>query len=150
VLTFWNFKFANPRFIYYKTTCICLTVKLISRLLKPANTTVYITFMCFILTTWRRSIWIETCCHNKVLYINLLLTPCSTVLPEKLTGFQLVKKFPAFYGTRRFITAVTSARHLSLSSARSIQPIPPHPTSWRSTLILSSHLRLGLPSGLFP
>ena len=29
------------------------------------------------------------------------------------------------------------------------QFIPPHPTSWRSILILSSHLRLGLPSGLF-
>jgi hypothetical protein len=28
---------------------------------------------------------------------------------------QLVKKFPAFCGTRRFITAFTSARHLSLS-----------------------------------
>ena len=27
---------------------------------------------------------------------------------------------------------------------------PPHSTSWRSILILSSHLRLGLPSGLFP
>jgi hypothetical protein len=27
---------------------------------------------------------------------------------------QSVKKFPAFYGTRRFITAFTSARHLSL------------------------------------
>ena len=26
----------------------------------------------------------------------------------------------------------------------------PHPPSWRSILILSSHLRLGLPSGLFP
>jgi hypothetical protein len=26
----------------------------------------------------------------------------------------------------------------------------PHPTSWRSILILSSHLRLGLPNGLFP
>ena len=26
----------------------------------------------------------------------------------------------------------------------------PHPTSWSSLLILSSHLRLGLPSGLFP
>ena len=25
----------------------------------------------------------------------------------------------------------------------------PHPTSWRVILILSSHLRLGLPSGLF-
>ena len=29
-------------------------------------------------------------------------------------------------------------------------PYPPHPTSWRSILILSSHLRLGHPSGLFP
>ena len=28
---------------------------------------------------------------------------------------QLVKKFLAFYGTRRFITALTSLRHLSLS-----------------------------------
>jgi hypothetical protein len=44
-----------------------------------------------------------------------LLTAWSRVLLEKLTGFQLVKKFPPFYGTRRFITAVTSARHLSLS-----------------------------------
>jgi len=29
-------------------------------------------------------------------------------------------------------------------------PYPPHPTSYRSILILSSHVRLGLPSGLFP
>ena len=28
---------------------------------------------------------------------------------------QLVKKFPAFYGTRRFITALTSVRHLSIN-----------------------------------
>ena len=47
--------------------------------------------------------------------ITYLLTPWSRVLLEKLTGFQLVNKFPAFYGTRRFITASTSARHLSLS-----------------------------------
>jgi hypothetical protein len=40
-----------------------------------------------------------------------LLTPWSRVLLGKLTGLQLVKKFPAFYGTRRFITALTSARH---------------------------------------
>jgi hypothetical protein len=32
-----------------------------------------------------------------------------------LTSFHLVKKFPAFYGTRSFITAFTSARQLSLS-----------------------------------
>jgi hypothetical protein len=65
-----------------------------------------------------------------------------------MTGLQLVNKFPAFYGTRRFLTALTSARHLSLSSASPIQSSRPHPTSWRSILILSSHLRLGLPSGL--
>ena len=43
------------------------------------------------------------------------LTPWCTVLLEKLTGLQPVKKFPAFHGTRRFITALTSVRHLSLS-----------------------------------
>ena len=45
--------------------------------------------------------------------VTYLLTPLSTVLLEKPIGFQLVKKFPAFYGTRRFITAFTSAHHLS-------------------------------------
>ena len=32
--------------------------------------------------------------------LTYLLTPCSTVLLEKLIGLQLVNKFPAFYGTR--------------------------------------------------
>ena len=58
-----------------------------------------------------------------------LHTQWSRVLLEKLTGFQLVKKFPAVYGNRRFITAFTSARHLSLSWASSIQFMPPHHTS---------------------
>ena len=79
-----------------------------------------------------------------------LLTPWCRVLLEKLTGLQLVKKFPAFHGTRRFITALTSVRHPSLSWASPIQSIYPHPTSWRSILILSTHLRLCLPSGLLP
>ena len=47
--------------------------------------------------------------------LTYLLTPWSRVLLEKLTGFQPVKKFPTFYGTRRFVTAFTSARQLSLS-----------------------------------
>ena len=79
-----------------------------------------------------------------------LLTPCCRVILEKLTGLQLVKKFPAFHGTRKFITALTSVRHLSLSWASPIQSIYPHLTSWRSILILSTHLGLGLPSGLLP
>ncbi len=64
--------------------------------------------------------------------------------------FSASQKFPAFYGTRRFITAFTSAHHLSLSLASSIQSITPNSTFWRSILLLSSHLRLDLPSGLFP
>jgi hypothetical protein len=79
-----------------------------------------------------------------------LLTPWSTVLLEKLTGLQLVKKLPTFYGTRKFITVFTSTRHLSQSWASSIQSTFPHPTSWRSILILFSHLCLDLPSHLFP
>ena len=49
-----------------------------------------------------------------------------------------------------FITALTSVRHLSLSWTSPIQSIYPHPTSWRSVLILSTHLRLDLPSGILP
>ena len=82
------------------------------------------------------------------LYILYLLH--SRTLLEKLTGFQLVQKISEFYGTRRFVVAFTSARHLFLSCAKAIQSMPTHPTSWRSILILSSHLRLGLQSGLFP
>ena len=82
--------------------------------------------------------------------LTYLLTPWCRVLLENLTGLQLVNKFPAFHRTRRFITALTSFRHLSLSWASPIQSVYPHPTSWRSVLILSTHLRLGLPSGLLP
>ena len=90
------------------------------------------------------------CRINTNTFHHNLLTSCCRVLLEQLTGLQLVKKFPAFHGTRKFITALTSVRQLSLSWASPIQSIYPHPTSWRSNLILSIHLRLGVPSGLFP
>ena len=85
--------------------------------------------------------------------LTYLLTPWCRVLLEKLTGLHLVKKFHAFHGTRRFITPLTSVRHLSLSWVSSIQSLYPYPTFWRSILILSTHLRLRpmwtLPTG-FP
>ena len=97
-------------------------------------------------------VWIDTelvfCCYERQQEGSTLLTPWCRVLLEKLTGLQLVKKFPAFHGTRKFITALTSVHQLSLSWASPIQSIHPHPTSWRSILILSTHLRLGHPSGL--
>ena len=79
-----------------------------------------------------------------------LLTPWWRVLLDKLTGLQLVKKFPSFHGTQRFITALTSVHQLSISWTSPTQSIYPHPTSCISILIFFTHLRLGLPSSLLP
>jgi hypothetical protein len=59
--------------------------------------------------------------------LTYLLTPWSRDLLEKLNGSQLVKKFLALYGTRRFIIAFTSARNLYLFLVSSIQSMSPHP-----------------------
>jgi len=78
---------------------------------------------------------------NYLLYLlTYLLTPWSRVLLQKISGSRLVKKLPTFYRTRRFITACANARQLCLSWTRSTQSIPPHPTSWRSILMLTSRL----------
>jgi hypothetical protein len=76
------------------------------------------------------------------------LTPRSWDLREKPPVAQLLKNFPTW--TRRFTTVFTRARHWSLSRARRIQSIPPHPISPRSSLILSFHLCPGLLNGFFP
>jgi hypothetical protein len=74
----------------------------------------------------------------------------SRVLLEKLTGFQLLKKFPRILWNPK----------VHYRSRKCPPPIPVlnqldpvrTPTSHllKCILILSSHLRLGLPSGLFP
>ena len=64
--------------------------------------------------------------------------------------FPASQEIPTFHGTWKFITALTSVRHLSLSWASPIQSIYPHPTSWRSILILFTLLCLDLPGGLLP
>ena len=81
-------------------------------------------------------------------WMTYLLTPWSRVLLEKLTVSAASQEIPHIFGTRRFLIVPRSARHLSLSWANSIQSPQPLPTSWRSIVILSSHLRLGLPNGL--
>jgi hypothetical protein len=47
--------------------------------------------------------------------VNIILTPKSRVVLEKLTGSQLVKIPTVFNGTRRIISAFKKARRLSLS-----------------------------------
>jgi hypothetical protein len=71
----------------------------------------------------------EPCLTNlRIIILTYLFTPWSRVRFEKLKVFKLVKKFPGFYGIRKFITGVTSSRHLSLTLASSIQSTP-HVTS---------------------
>jgi hypothetical protein len=86
--------------------------------------------------------------HNSSILHYLLTYSWRWALLEKLPIVQPLKNFPAFYGTRRFITALTRALHWSLSWAKSIQSPPSHPVL-RSILILSAHLRIGLPGGPF-
>jgi hypothetical protein len=74
---------------------------------------------------------------------------CGALL-EKVTVVQLVKELPASYGTRRFTIVLTRVRHWSLPWARWIHSTLSHPISLRFIIILSSDLRPGLPSGLFP
>ena len=58
------------------------------------------------------------------LQCSYLLTPWSRVL-EKLTGSQLVKKFPTFYGTRRIITTFASAATCPYPEPDQSSPCPP-------------------------
>jgi hypothetical protein len=50
-----------------------------------------------------------------VVVVVVVVTPRKRVLLEKLTVSQFVKKFPASYATRKFITVFTRACHLSIS-----------------------------------
>jgi hypothetical protein len=53
--------------------------------------------------------------HSVTYLLTHSLTPWSRVLLEKLTGFAVSQEIPRIYGTRKFITVLTSACHLSLS-----------------------------------
>jgi hypothetical protein len=62
--------------------------------------------------------------------------------------FSASQEIPVFYGTRRFITTFTSAHQLSFILSQ-LNPVhTPTPYFLKILLILSSHLHLGLPSGL--
>ena len=79
--------------------------------------------------------------------LTYLLTSWSRVLLEKLTGFQLIKKFPTFYRTRNLIH--NCPQPVPILS----QLDPVHaPTSHflKIHFNITPDLRLGLPSGLFP
>jgi len=86
--------------------------------------------------------------YMNYVYINActctyLLTPWYRVLPEQLTGLQLVKIFPAFHGTRMFhyrthkrpppvsILGQSNPVHIPTSHLLEIQPNIIHPSTPR-------------------
>ena len=106
-----------------------------------------------LMAIYRWNMWVTSCLwviYNFIVYVYVgvckwwqrqcILTPWSRALLEKPTGSQLVKKFPAFYETRRFITAFKRARNLSVSSASSIQSMSP------TSHFLMIHFHIILPS----
>jgi hypothetical protein len=102
------------------------------------------TWVNFNVTTWHsiaEDSKLHTCsCENQKSHKCLGFCLYFTLLTNTFCGAR----------THRFITVFTRACHRSLSSANLIHSILPQPISLRSILIPSSHLCLGLPSGLFP
>jgi hypothetical protein len=70
--------------------------------------------------------------------------------PREITSCEDTRNFPAFYGIHGSISSPNSQELSTCPYSEPDQCKPPHPISPRSILILSTHLRLGLPSGLFP
>ena len=75
-------------------------------------------------------------CSSSSLFPKAWVSLLPSVL--QLTGSAASQEIPRVFGTWKFITVLTSARHLSLSWANFNQSPQPPPTSWRSILILSN------------
>jgi hypothetical protein len=77
------------------------------------------------------------------------LTPCSRADLDKLTGLPPVKKFPVFYGSRRFIAVFTTVRHWLQFWAKTALSTP-RLIPLTSVLTLYLHLRLGRSGHITP
>jgi len=69
---------------------------------------------------------------NSIIWFSVRIPLLTYTMVQRLSWaanwFAASQKFHAFHGTRRFVTAPTSVRHLSVSWASPIQSIYPHPT----------------------
>ena len=86
----------------------------------------------------------------KEVVLTYLLTPWSRALLEKLTGFAANQEIPRILWNPK-VHCRTHKRPSPVPILSQLHPVPTTPSHFlRSILILSSHLRLGLPSSLFP
>ena len=84
-----------------------------------------------------------------LLLLLLLLLFTSRVLLEKLTGSAASQEIPRTLWNPKVHHRIHKCPP-PVPILSQLHPGSTHPTSRRSILILSSHLRLGLPNGLFP
>jgi hypothetical protein len=82
----------------------------------------------------------ETVSDHHYPLLTYLLHGAESFLRSQPVNFAASQEIPRIYGIRKSFTVPTSARHLSLSWANSIQSPrpPPPPHSLRSILILSA------------
>ena len=80
---------------------------------------------------------------------DLQLTPWKRILPENLTGTQVVNKFPAFMEPEGLLPNLQKPVACPYPGPDRSLLCSPLLTSRRSSSILHSHLRLGIPSGSF-
>jgi hypothetical protein len=98
---------------------------------------------------------LSTMCYQKTTLICkrdvilLSLSVCRALL-EKPPVNQLFKNSPTSFKARKLTGMLTRTRRLFLSRIRHMQFIEPHPIFLISVFILSYHLPLHLPIGLFP
>ena len=104
-------------------------------------------------------VWLHAWLRNKTSFTERIIKRCSVGLTYLLRGAESFSRIYAVFSYSRksphFTERECSLPHSQVpvtchypEPARS-SSYSPHPTSWRSILILSSHLRLGLPGGLF-
>jgi hypothetical protein len=95
------------------------------------------------MSTWRSPLRVLFCRQNEVRSSQCCKTlNYSEQSPRKATFSRAGQKFPAYYGTRRFITVFTTARHVFLTCARWTLSATSYLVSLRSILISSSRFRL--------
>ena len=102
---------------------------------------------------WCCELWLfkhEHGCSVKLLvFYDVILTSWSRVLLEKLTGSAASQEIPRILWNLKVHYCIHKCPP-PVPILSQLHPVSTPPTSWRSILILSSHLRLCLPNGLFP
>jgi len=117
----------------------------LNRIFNCGVTSAHYTCTCILVVTiLKMTTWVTETCPWLLTY-SMEQSPS-----EEANRFSASQEIPSILRNPKVHHRIHKSRHLSLSWASSIQSMLPHPTSWRSILILFSHIRLDLPSGLFP